>query len=193
MEQLAVKLSHYLLRQGVIQAEDQDVYVYSFQAMFFGGGYWLTMLALALMMHKLPESIAFFAAFLLLRSSIGGYHAQSQLRCAVLSIASFGLFLLVVHYLLPIWIPTVTIGAMLLATGLTIAYAPIDHDNRAFRQGERQYYRKRSIILLITAWAAVILIHYLSWPKGALCVSLGACQATLALLAAYLKKRRETR
>lgn len=193
MEQLAVKLSDYLLRQGVIDSEEQEVYVYSFQALLFGGGYWLTMLAIALMMHKLPESMAFFAAFFLLRSSIGGYHAQSQLRCAILSVVSFGLFLLVVQYLPIAWMKAVSVGLMLLASGIIMALAPIDHANRVFRNGERQYYRRRSIILLVTVWAAVIIIHNLGWSKGTLCVSLGASQTALALLAAYLKKRREAR
>lgn len=191
MEQLAIRLSDYLQRQGIIKDDEQEIYIYSFQAMLFSGGYWLTMLAIALLVHKLPECILYFVSFFLLRSSIGGYHASSQLRCAVLSVVSFLAFIIIIQYLPSAWQGYIMGLSLLVVSGSIIAYAPIDHPNRPFREGEKTYYRKRSILLLITVWVAVVIMVYLGYQAEAVCISLGAVQASLALLAAHFKQRRD--
>ena len=73
------------IRNGVLRQEDKSLYQYGYHIMI---EYFLNVLAaviIAVLFRAFEIVIIFTSAFMLLRSYAGGYHADSGLRCFVLS------------------------------------------------------------------------------------------------------------
>ena len=85
IEKAAQSFSDYIIKNGA-DPNDKEIFEYSissFLSSFFTYG---TILLLAAMLHIFKEALIFMLFFIPLRSSIGGYHAQTRARCFVMSV-----------------------------------------------------------------------------------------------------------
>ena len=53
---------------------------------------WWFILICAVLLGKLWESVVYLGAFMVMRFCFGGYHASTHFRCALVSMASYGIF-----------------------------------------------------------------------------------------------------
>lgn len=148
--ELAKNISNQLLRNGLLQKDDIAVMTYYLENIMSFFEVIGSISIIAFWTRTLPESIIYLVAFFLGRSCCGGYHAKSHLRCYLLSMGTYLLFLLFTELYCQFGQPITVIVILVLDTNiLLILFAPTDSSNKRFTAKERQCYRKKSMVLLL--------------------------------------------
>ena len=185
----AHKLTDYLCKQQIIKEEEKSIYYFCFEVVLSTAYFWAMVLILALISGQILESLVYLAAFTLMRSAAGGYHAASHWRCMILSAASFAAFLLI-----EIFLPEAWLAVVLTAGGIYIIYmigrfAPIYNHNNPFTAEERQLNRNKSLFVLCVLVVCLLLLMAVGVQHLAFCLFLGLVQAAAALNIAILMRR----
>ena len=144
---------------------------------------------MAVLSGQVVESVLYLAAFTLMRSAAGGYHASSHWRCLTLSAVSMAAFL-GIELLVPVsWLNVVMPVLILYSVYLIGRFAPIDHPNNPFTTEERQRNRRKSLLYLGGEGVCLVLLLAVGKTHLAFCLLLGLAQAAAALNIAILKRQ----
>lgn len=103
------------------------------------------------------QSIIFLVTFCLIRRYAGGYHADTQKRCYIIS---FAVIILIFVYIAQIE-HSLRIGAFVQVICLIIILimAPIDNDNRKLNVVEKKCYGKRTKITALVIHAVYVFLY----------------------------------
>lgn len=116
----------------------------------------VTFFVIGLVFNKIVETIIFTFAYIPLRSYAGGFHASTPFRCWIIS----AIMLISVFSFMILVNPNVyvydTMG--LSAVFLIILLSPVEDKNKPLDDIEIKVYKKRTIIILFTEIASVIVL-----------------------------------
>ncbi len=160
---VAHKFAVWLIRQGVIDDEDLELYEYAGYCIL------ITLLPLALAfciglcLGMAIESVLMLIPFVVTRKFSGGYHLRSATVCMTVSVVLITLFGLGVRFLVP------CIGYDILTLLVCVAFilicilSPIDSEERQLSDNEKCAYKRIAIIA-----SACFLFQYgiLIWTKS---------------------------
>lgn len=182
----AKKISHFFIKKEVIRQDDYEVYSYSLELLISTLINFVMIISIAIISRKVPETIFYIAAFIPLRISAGGYHANTHARCLLILLISYIVFLIVISCVsinLSIIISLVSLGLAIL---IIYIYAPVEDINNPMNkeQKRKQIIKSRVTISFISTIALLLLLFdsYLS-----LSLSLGCISVALAIVASKVK------
>lgn len=164
IDRLSRKITQKLIDKEIISFEDWEIYMYGLQMMISGIVKFIGFMIIAWLLGWVVEAIVFITVFSLLRVNAGGYHADTYLKCFLITaIATFSSIGIVKYYFIS---GSVLYMAMisLLAGALVLFYAPVDTPNKRMAGNEKKIFRRRSIVVLILE-IFVIVAAYLISPK----------------------------
>lgn len=154
---LSERIVSHFVRQGVITVEDEPIYLFGLDQIFFQLLNLITAIVIGLIMGMLPEALLFIVAYIPLRKYAGGWHASTQLYCFLLSTV------LIVAALLFIGAVPLTYLALvlLIVPGAIVIFimSPVANENKPLSKNEHKTYGRKArvilaIILAITAGLA---------------------------------------
>ena len=147
MDRIAKGLTDYVIRKGMIEETERNIYEYGFTLTMEVGLFVLVSLFLTLYLHMFVEGVLFFVIFAPLRSYAGGLHLEKYHSCFVLSCLTFFGILLTSRY---IRIPTYfSLIAFFLLEMSVYAFYPVENINREVDKEEDTYFRKKLKLFLI--------------------------------------------
>lgn len=183
---LSGKLADALQGGGAIQASDRELYVYGLDVLLSTAANILCVLALGLLLGRVPEAAVYLLCFAALRSAAGGYHAGTHLACLLILLAAFGISM-TPFLLLPEsaygWL-TASLSAASLAAVLILAPAP--HENRPASGKELLRFRRLSICIAVAEAGATSSLAFSVAPSLALSASCGMFASASSLAAARI-------
>lgn len=164
-----------IVRYGLERMKDRSIAI---GATFLLGG----------MCGMFAESIVFFLCFIGVRRYAGGYHADTQARCYVIS---FGITVSAFAIIKYVSISDFTFLILLHISLLVILFfSPVDCENRRLEFEEKERYGKRARI----ATLCVFLISVCLWKTGVIYLAKAAGMAEIVaggcVIAGVLKNRR---
>lgn len=189
LSKIAKNVAYFFINHGIIQKDDEEVYIYGFELLISEIINWLICIVIAVVTDKILETVFYMVAFMQLRETIGGFHAKSQWGCVIISTVVYVLCL-GVAYITPsrLFVAFSMIG-VLIHMGLVFFIAPVAHPNKPFGSlREKQVFRKRS---LRNSWiysGLCIIFTFLPWSLTRLlgyCILLGMLTASLSMTAEY--------
>lgn len=138
--------------------------------------------------HVFAQSIVFLACFMGLRKYAGGYHADTQRRCYVISTLIFVAACSIMKYVYmdyPICILLQTLNLLLL-----LLLVPVDSENRRLERWEKEKYGRRARVRVIIAYVLYIFLyanalHGIAAAIGTAYLMVGGC-----ILAGVIKNYR---
>ena len=191
---------------------DVEIYAYGLERLISSRLQFFFFILLGFAIGELFTTIAFLTAYMTIRTSIGGYHAKTHIRCFFTFFVIYAAHISIIH-LIPIEL--INSIALLLAVipALPIfLYAPLEDINRPTDDEERKAHRKKSIIkyliqtLIIVGFALTgvlyliaeslssatgILRHVIGFPPFILLsFSLGQLSAACMLVVAKIRDRK---
>lgn len=184
LQRLSISLVQFFLTEAIITEEDQDVYRYSVEILLSSLAVYGSILLLALWGQLLPETIAYYCGFLLIRHSAGGYHARSHGRCILLTLVVYLLSITLLSAIpQQLWIEAVVLMAAL-SLGAIYRFGPVDHVNKPFTPEEHRRYRQQSLVLVtLISLISIMMVALSLQEKWALAISLGMVSASLSVIA----------
>lgn len=185
MKQLANRLTEKLVLYQIIKEEDKDLYSYGIWQGVMLLFHYATIIIISCFFQMLWQGIVFTAAYSLLRSYAGGYHARTQTRCYMFSV----IMIIVVHCLIKFvnW-NYITLITNITLSGTAILYmAPIADENKELDEKEYIVYKKRTNIVLFLLVASIILFKFVKQLEICVCITMAICVLAIMLILAKIK------
>lgn len=158
MEYLAQKLTLFILKNGLIDEENTEIYNYGFQCFLEISLSTISCIIIAFFLHMIPECIFFFLLFIPLRSYGGGFHMKTYVACFIGSCLIIASSLLVVKFIVPPYIISFLLYAI--STILLLILGPVDHPNRKVEMSENHIFRKKIYITIFLSILCAAFFFY---------------------------------
>lgn len=190
MKSISGVIASALWNQGIIQEEDIDICRYGLDIFVSSTIEIISILLIAVLVGNFFETFLFFLAFTPLRIYAGGYHANTKLRCYLISLGVYCFFTMVMNMLLQDTYWTVNLLTTLFSLSMVLISAPVIHKNKYINKIELTYYRKFSI-WICSIETVIILLLTVIFPKSPYVVSLAIGQAavTFSMASALIKEK----
>ncbi len=160
MEQTAKKIVAWQISRGILSEKDRAVYQYAYE-LLISQTINILLAGIIAFLFKAPFAVVtFLACYIPLRSFCGGYHANTNLGCTIVSALVLCVVLFVYQetgrFLLK-WYPLIFIAAGC----MVMKFAPVQDHNKPLDETEREKYRTSGRIIWIIE--AVIGVFMYLW------------------------------
>jgi len=164
--------------------EDNEIYAYGLELIISSFINIISVLIISAIMGKFVETIAFFLAFIPIRTYAGGYHAKTHLMCFTILMAVYTIVLVLIFFI-PENISNISImGSSVCSFAMVAFFAPIEDINKELTNTEKTRYKKISIIIVAIQFITLVLsLLFLSNNGISLGFALGQLSAALSLVA----------
>ena len=190
--QLSMRLTSWFVQKGLLSPKEYDMYVYCIDSLLAKLFFYITLFAVALWFHILPQTVLYYIGFTAFRYTAGGYHANSDKACTVLTWAVYIASMLFVQQLAEgsaVLISALAVCLVLLGTATAIKHAPIDHFNKPVSAARKLVMRKRCLRFQLLFVLLTVFLAAKQAAVYALCLALGNGIAAAFLLFAYYQKK----
>lgn len=190
MKSISGAIAGALWNQGIIQEEDIDTCRYGLDVFISSAIEIISILIIAVFVGNFFETLLFFLTFTPLRIYAGGYHANTKLRCYLISLGVYCIFTTIMNMLLQDTYWTVNLLTTLFSLSIVLISAPVIHKNKYVNKIELKYYRKFSI-WICSIETVIILLLTVIFPKSPYIVSLaiGQVAVILSMISAFIKEK----
>ena len=153
------RISHFLLKNNVIAAEDIEIYQYGLEIIVSTILGTLIVFLIGVLLHMFLLSLLYYGIFVLLRQMTGGYHADTYFKCnltfGLLSFAVLGLTRILSEGGLYSW--NIHILLLLFSIPIIAKYAPVENPNKPLDDHQKKRNRNLSIVssLILSAVSCV--------------------------------------
>ena len=147
MKMIANITANQLQEMGIIHKDEIAIYRYGFDALCTVMLQMISIFILAIVVGNFFETLLFYLAFIPLRIYAGGCHANTRLKCYLLSLANYILFSLALVFVPSgIYFELILCGCVLSGV-IVLKYAPIVHTNRKVNDDSKKRYRTVSVAI----------------------------------------------
>lgn len=159
IDSAAKSIANKLNDNNIIESDDLDIYIYGLQMMISGIVKSIGFFLIAWLLGWIPEALAFIVTFSSLRVHAGGYHADTYLKCFLITAAATFLSIFVVKTLSTDYTLIITAILIIISCTLILKYAPVDTPNKRMVGDERKIFRARTVrTMIIQVFLIVILL-----------------------------------
>lgn len=182
---LSQRFADKLVDFGIISESDIEIYVFGFYQIVMLLLNVVTTLILGVAFRLIVPCIILNIAYIVIRISAGGYHADSPVKCYIYSTLMIAVLLSVIKW---INISNTVLASMLVISGIVIVIlAPVETENNPLDEIEKKVYRKRSLIVLSLEILACIFLQIISKKWVVQIIVLGLFAECIMLIAGIIK------
>ena len=188
MKSISGTIANTLWTQGIIQEEDVDTCRYGLDVFISSALEITSILLIAAFVGNFFQTVLLFATFIPLRVYAGGYHADTKLKCYLISLGVYGVFTAIMNILPQGLYSLMNMLIAVFSLIMILITAPVIHKNKGVNETERKHYRKFSVWICSVETVAILLLTAI-FPKSPYIVSLAIGQAavTISIIAAIVK------
>jgi accessory gene regulator B len=157
INKLSVKLADRLLSKGTIEEQDKDIYIYGMFMLLSYTFYFSITILLGVLFSCVLESIVHFLTFQFIRKFAGGYHANTETRCEIMSIASITLCISIIKLSKTFDFQIALIIITAIAAVCILIFSPLESPEKPLTNEERIHFRTVSHIVLCCISLGIIL------------------------------------
>ena len=189
MGNIAGSIAALLTANGIIQDIDTDKCRYGLEIFISSILELTSILLISIFMNNFLETLLFFTAFIPLRIYAGGYHADTHLRCYMVSLGVYVLFTILMRTI-PIYQYEIIVYIDISISSLIVLFlSPIKHNNKTLTPQKTKTYKKISIVICaIESGILLLCLIAIGEDTTIMAFSLGLSAATLSIIAAVIKE-----
>lgn len=170
---------------GIIEEEDRELYSYGLQQGFIIIWNILTTVIIGIIFGQVWESILFMLTYFPLRSSAGGYHARTPLRCYLLSIIM--IIAVLISMRLHIWNSVISFMSVIVSSVVILLLAPVEDSNKPLDATESVVFKKRTKAVLYVLVGMVLFFQFVKLPDASYCITLALIALSIMLVLGKFK------
>ncbi len=187
---ISENISAMLNSSGIINKDEAELCKYgldSFIATFIEIA---AILILSVALNNVVETVLLFLTFIPLRVYAGGYHADTRVRCFLISLLVYAMFTLSLKFILMDFYELFIFGYVVISMIVILRFSPVVHKNKKVNDIERKNYRKFSIIIALLEIIIIAAVLIVSDNNiFALSLASGQMAAIVSMIMALLKDR----
>lgn len=162
---LSNRIVEWLIRNDGIRSEERELIAFGLDKLFSTILCFVIAFALGLFFGVPLEVLVFYASFYVLRIYAGGYHADTQLRCFIISICVMIPPIAAIRYHLSWYSNFAHMICLACAATVILVLSPVDNKDKKLDMNERRVYRSRSLIALSITGVLSTLLQFLNGPR----------------------------
>lgn len=185
MQGITGAVAEWLIQKQAIEETERELYEYAVHSLIMLIAPLFMAVGIGWLFGEFEMSFVLILPFMIIRKFSGGYHANKQWVCLILSYlllaACFGLAKILSAGAI------VTIAVLLSALSLA-TFSPVDSENRRLSEEEQKAFSKTGRILVVLFLLAYIILLVLGKNKSALYLALGVILTAGLQLPCILQK-----
>lgn len=170
----------FMLKHGIIEAEDAEIYQFGFNQLMFIAINLTTTVIIGIVFSMLFESVIFLVSYMVVRVYAGGYHAKTQFRCYIISSIFIVLALMGVEYI--IWEGFASIIAITIASMVIFKLSPVETKNKPLDEIETKIYKAKSRQRIVGIYVLCIAAKFLAYEEVFKSMSMAIIILSIVLL-----------
>ena len=187
-------ITNKMIANGTIEESKTDIYKYGFEILISTTIYLLIFVVVSIVSNTAFTSLIFAIGFFIVRFTAGGYHADTYVKCHLLSMFNHVFFVVVLKVTPVAWRTAISIVGLVLSISFILILAPIDHPNKPFIKNERKRFRMLSCIYCLVLMVILIFAIILQSQTDVLySFSVGTFCAAFALTSAKIQKNKRSK
>ena len=190
MDKLLDVTMNFLYRnEEGMNAEQAEIVRYGLELLFLKASFFAATMIIGILMRSFWECLVFTLLLSGIRTTAGGFHASTRMKCFIMSMLTFTIVLIILKMvdIYNIILLPLTILALLSAM-IIWKFSPIDTENKPLEEGEYAIFRKKARTMLFFE-IGVAITAYLLGLLGVACSVLLALIITGLLMTAELFKK----
>lgn len=192
IHKLALWFASYLVKNKLIEKASQDVYTYGFELILSATTNILLMALISIAFCCYYDWVLFLAAFIPLRTTAGGYHASSHLRCIMVGTIVYTILLLITQLHVN-WAGT-AVAIVFISFLLILVLSPVEVQNKKLNTACRMKNRRLSVCFAIINMLMAMFIFFIDGFLAIFDIYFaGVFAAALSMLAVKAKRQEKKR
>ena len=181
----------WLCANGIVAPEKNKIYAYGMELVLSGLVNVLSVLLISILIFHPADGLLFLVAFIPLRTTAGGYHANSHLSCNIVFLSTFVALECLGHLLLKYGSVILYLAIAVISLVTLLILSPSEAKNKPLTPEQRRRNRRRSLILGgLNLAIGIFLIWGLQAPAPwGTSYYLGVIAASISMWAAQIKER----
>ncbi|MBP5168076.1 MAG: accessory gene regulator B family protein [Oscillospiraceae bacterium] len=184
----AKRISSFCISNGVICEQDREKYDYCYEVLLATALNIFIVALIGLATGFLLQTICFMLVFALLKSTVGGYHADSHVACFAGTVGTFLLYRLIAA-LIPVSLLPAISAMFAIFAGITVfLLAPVGTKNKPLGRRQKEYLKEdsRLLILFLCMLVLFLLLQDIS-SQWAFSISSAIAAVSVSLIAGKIK------
>ena len=191
ISRMSRNISSFFIAHGIIPENEKEVYSYSFEILFSTIINFLALLIISIISHTFLETMLYILGFVPLRQITGGYHAKNHVRCFLILMFSYTLFLIILLFMPKTHLFIFTITNIVVSTVLVLVFAPSEDKNKPLSEDEFTHFKKASRIAVVVYIACILmLVVFIANTAFAYSLAAGVLTVAISLMANYIKYKK---
>ncbi len=186
---ISMKISKSLLKSNAINQNELNVYAYGIQLLILGIVDWCITFLFMLLIGEIYLSIAYLSVFFTLRKHCGGYHAETHIRCIVISNTVYVLSVLVSANMQYENFTTLLLVGEIINFIIIYKFSPVEHPNKHIEPIEMARHRKIGRIYNLVFGLVAIGLVLGSINQYACAVFMAQLSVSIAVVLQRIKNR----
>ena len=182
--QLSKRLTSFFVCRKIINEEDEAVYEYGLQLLLSTVANGLIALFIAIITGTLLQCVLYLSAFVVMRKTAGGYHANTHLGCCCILavvLSCFISFIKIVPVDAYILFALFSIGFSVITIFL---FSPLEHKNKPISSEDKIRLKRKSRIYILIISTIIIVFRILNFNTAMISVALGIFTSSGSIVAA---------
>lgn len=178
-------VTNWLIIKGFANEEEKEIIEYGLYQGFLMLINILTTFFLGFIFNVFWQSIIFLISYMLLRTYAGGYHANTKIRCYILSVV----IMIICFFLINNFELTIKFGVLLSAISgiLIFILAPVANDVKPLEAVEVKIYKNKARKIFVIEFAIAIIAEMLGQNSIFNTIVLSISTTSILLALGYLK------
>lgn len=186
---ISKRFTDFFLKKQIIDEEKYEIIEYGFMITLSSLFCILSILIISVICGMIVEGITFLIVFMAIRTSCGGYHCSTYLKCWLFTNSIFLIYLAIIYFTKDLNVDIVSMILLALCSLIIAAFAPLINENNP--KGEKEIAEKKIKARIILSCYIVIFgvffvffrelnIHYF--------ISLSITAVTILMLITIIKE-----
>ncbi len=183
---LSKRIASFFVCNRIIQEEDKEVYEYGLQLLLSTVLNGLISLFLAIISGTFINCIFYLIAFVVIRKSAGGFHAETHWGCCCILAVVLSVFIALTKLVPHNFYTIISIFSVVFSLAAIIALAPLEHPNKPLSDIDRRRLRKVSLIYTAIICVLVVAFKLINYESIMVSIALGLLTASSSLIVAKM-------
>lgn len=163
INKLSARLTEKLLLKGVINEDDRELYVYGLFMLLSHIMLFVAACIFGVLLNCLLESIIFYVAFQFIRRYAGGYHADTETRCEIMSSLSILVCVFIIRLSKNYDFQAILLAISAVSAVCIFSLCPLDTEEKPLSEKEYKYFKKISWIILAVISVLIAVSYIFKW------------------------------
>jgi len=151
ISKLSNQITQNLLKRNVISDEEKELYDYGLFMMISYIAFFLISMLFGIVLNILFSSILFYISFCLVRNFAGGIHANSEIKCDIITTISILISEILIKIFIDYSLVSLAFVMLIISSVCLCVFKPVTTSQKEISQQEKLHFHKKVIVLTVLA------------------------------------------